>query len=207
MTDNQIEILMPIIALSLFGWCFLGIFVFGTVSSSTEKLVRKRKASGELKPSSFLPLSRIREITHEDLISYFIYTSVVQDIINKGNTKYSSLEATGMFNSLKMYTSVVYFRKHHKILATGIVLMTFPLGFIPLFIAILALNLHFKQASKAEIAVNEYLYGTLSNKMPGNTIVSNGISDELKKLLDLKQSGALSDQEFTTLKERLLKAG
>ncbi|MFV8258260.1 SHOCT domain-containing protein [Bdellovibrio bacteriovorus] len=207
MNNNQIETILQLIGLSALMWMIISFYCMFSPQIQVEKKVRKMKASGELKPIRFLPLANIREISHSDFVSYFIYANLVQDAVNKGNTNYSSLEVTRMFNSLKFYASIAYFTKKHRILAIYLALLTIPVGFIPLILFSLAMGVHFKLASKAEVAVNEYVNGTLIRHTSGASTSIVGVSDELKKLVELRQSGALSDQEFSILKEKLIKVG
>lgn len=207
MNNDKIEIILQLVGLSAFIWMIASFYCLFSPQIQVEKQVRKMRASGNLKPVRFLPLANIKEISHSDFVSYFIYANLVQDAVNKGNTKYSSLEVTRMFNSLKFYASIAYFTKNHRILALYLALLTIPLGFIPLILFSIVVGVHFKLASKAEVAVNEYVNGTLIKHTASSSTSMVGVSDELKKLVELKQSGALSDQEFSILKEKLIKVG
>lgn len=193
-----------VVALAAFCWPLIAI---SNLIQDTEIAALRLKKTGNFKPRPFLPLARIKEITKDDLLAYSLYALKVQEVINKGETRYSSLEAKGMLSSLKLFAALSYFSTRHPVLFGLFILSCLPLGFIPFIIFIMVQAVHFRFASKAEVAVNQYLNGTLTNNKKVEANSSVGLSDELKKLLDLKQSGALSEQEFSALKERLIKAG
>lgn len=196
--------LFAVAALVAFCWPFIAI---SNLYSDSEQTALRLKKTGNIKLRPFLPLARIKEITKDDLLAYSLYALEVQEIINKGGTRYSSLEAKGMFSSLRFIAALSYFSNRHPVSFGFFVLSCLPLGFIPFIVFVMIQAVHFRFASKAEIAVNQYLNGTLTDNKKVETAPSVGLSDELKKLVDLKQSGALSEQEFSALKEKLIKAG
>jgi hypothetical protein len=64
----------------------------------------------------------------------------------------------------------------------------------------------YEMANNAVEAITEFLQNYLLNKNTETTTLSKPTSvvDEIKKLVDLRDSGAITDSEFQTLKEKLL---
>lgn len=181
------------------------VFLFMAISR-LNKEIKNGVSSCKTVPSKFLPLSRIKEATLQDVVDYHVLSREIQRLADDGKTEYSSFQFKYISGQLQNYANVNFFCRRHYVLFILSILFFMPMGFIPLIIFGVVMLVQYQSATKAERIFNQFIRGELIK--PKGPVVTNSsptsAADEISKLHKLKQDGVLSDEEFQAAKKKLV---
>ena len=181
--------------------------------SELKKVYEEKKKDGTL-PKSFLPVSKIFEFMNDNALndSQLLFFAILDETENY-KLGFSSSDLIRWMNSYVLISSaVIMLRKPSKILIFSVSVLSFCMfiySFYWTFLLILLIAvitwIHFYQAGRMELAFSKYLSGTA--KIEAQEKAQNAKSSialELQRLSDLRANGAITDEEFSLLKKKLI---
>ncbi len=203
----------------IFAWSMLlaivGFFVFLIREIQKQKqhqiklkaLFQERKKHGNL-PTKYLPVSKFRESISDAMLDdcEILYLAIL-DEAEQGKITFSTSDLARWMNSYRVLASMSLFWKKHPVLFIVILLISFPISWIFIVLAVVAMVFHSTQAGKMESAFSRYLSGSAkvgTNPTPQSQ--SSSLAVEIQKLEDMRTKGVISDEEFSQLKKKLISA-